>query len=522
LFFCCFSFFHFSMPAQELSLHIPLSNKNLDGALQIISLTDGYLMMGQSNCVEDRPLKTCLGLHRVDHSGSVVWQRAYPGEDDLLALRPNGRTMTIQDSIIFVATEGFVGEDIFIRMMAFRLADGELLYEQDHEFWPRPTAFFTTTLVPAESSELILAGHLRYPGLGEVFLLRFDRTLNLLQDRRLGQSPSSKRESRLDKGKQGGYLLAYKEFVFNTTVVTMIAELDEDLEIVQAREVPETYTGRPSSSPNLLDAPDGGYYLVSEVDYWDSIPLNHAQMWLWPTCVYKLGPAFELEWQYAFTAQGSAEHISAKLTAEGHVFGVGATDYFDFFNVFYPDRRSLDGWCFLLDVAGNLLWERRIADIRGTKGGRFWDGLQTGQGFAIAGVISRHNPTGVPFNNDPDVWFLTLDENGCWNGNCSDIIVIDGDSTSYTNAKELPTAGPPSKAYPNPTAGMLTLEREDAGFGRPRLARVADLSGRVVAEIALHAPKAILNLSGLPAGAYILTEWREGELLSTHKVIVQP
>jgi hypothetical protein len=38
----------------------------------------------------------------------------------------------------------------------------------------------------------------------------------------------------------------------------------------------------------------------------------------------------------------------------------------------------------------------------------------------------------------------------------------------------------------------------------------------------LHAPKAIINLSGLPAGAYILTEWREAELLGTHKVIVQP
>jgi hypothetical protein len=503
-------------------LHIPLSDSNLDGAKQLIELTDGYLLMGESHCAPTAPLVTCALIMRLSELGEVIWARAYPSKAGEQGLKPNGRTMALHGDTIFVAAEAFQGEQKTIRMMAFRLEDGELLYEQDHEFWPRPAAFFTTTLLAADQGELILAGHLRYPAQREVFLLRFDRALNLLQDRRLGQSPSSKRESRLDKGKQGGYLLAYKEFVFNTTVVTMIAELDEDLEIVQAREVPETYTGRPSSSPNLLDAPDGGYYLVSEVDYWDSIPLNHAQMWLWPTCVYKLGPAFELEWQYAFTAQGSAEHISAKLTAEGHVFGVGATDYFDFFNVFYPDRRSLDGWCFLLDVAGNLLWERRIADIRGTKGGRFWDGLQTGQGFAIAGVISRHNPTGVPFNNDPDVWFLTLDENGCWNGNCNDIIVIDGDSTSYTNAKELPTAGPLSKAYPNPTAGVLTLEREDAGFARPRLARVADLSGRVVAEIALHAPKAILNLSGLPTGTYILTEWREGELLSTHKVIVQP
>jgi hypothetical protein len=490
--------------------------------MQIISLADGYLMMGQSNCVEDRPLKTCLGLHRVDHSGSVVWQQAYPGEDNLLALRPNGRTMALQDSIIFVAAERFVGEDVFIRMMAFSLSDGGLLYEQDHEFWPRPAAFYTTTLVPAESGELILAGHLRYPGQGEVFLLRFDRELNLLEDRRLGHSPSSKQASRLDRGAQGGYLLTYGEFVFSTTIIMMIAELDEDLNVVQAREVPETYTTGKFNSPNLLDAPDGGYYLVAEADQRDSIPLAHQQMWPWPTCVYKLGPAFELEWQYAFTARGSAEHLSAKLTAEGHLFGVGGTDYFNVFDVFEPDRRSIDGWCFLLDVAGNLLWERRIADIRGTKGGRFWDGLQTERGFAIAGDINRLNPTGVPFNNDPDVWFLTLDENGCWNGNCNDIIVIDGDSTSYTNATERPTAGPPSKAYPNPTTGVLTLEREDAGFGRPRLARVADLSGRVVAEIALHAPKAILNLSGLPAGAYILTEWREGELLSTHKVIVQP
>ncbi len=178
---------------------------------------------------------------------------------------------------------------------------------------------------------------------------------------------------------------------------------------------------------------------------------------------------------------------------------------------------------FLMNPQGELLWERTIADIRNSDGGRFWHGQSTTKGFAFIGDIDLFNPTGVPFLNDPDLWFVTLDENGCWNDNCHERIVITGNATSTTTDSVVTSTtvnhqAMEIKLYPNPTNGILIIE---SGVKKPRLVRIHNAIGETISEFSLNAPKSTINLSHLDAGVYWISQIVDRQTIRTSKIIIK-
>ena len=73
-------------------------------------------------------------------------------------------------------------------------------------------------------------------------------------------------------------------------------------------------------------------------------------------------------------------------------------------------------------------------------------------------------------------------------------------------------------AYPNPTAGELSVEGDWRGGDRVRL---SDLFGRPLLERTLTTERDRLDLSLYPAGTYLLTLTRAGRPLKTLRIVRQ-
>lgn len=100
-------------------------------------------------------------------------------------------------------------------------------------------------------------------------------------------------------------------------------------------------------------------------------------------------------------------------------------------------------------------------------------------------------------------------------GNCqslpSNLIFV-----SLLDVKNLAAAN--VKLYPNPTTGMLTLDRTGANVNAK--ATVYNVVGQVMAEMDINKSKQDIDLTAMPAGNYILALRGEDGSVSTHKVMV--
>ncbi len=502
-------YFACSLFGQELSLAIPITPGQLsDGGFQIEQLEDGYLVMGQSGCIDSNIYITCLGLLRLDESGDATWSRTFDGSP-YGSLAPNGRTMVIHNDTIYVANMIWKTDHNEIRMMSFDM-DGNLLKEVDF-FIPYENTFFLRGMI-GTGEKLVAFSEVKQDGQHRVLIQDFDFQLNLLGEYHVGVSPYKKRGIDLKKRKGGGFVLAYGEQDIPSRATINIARLDEGYNVLLSAKMPDQ--GDFLQSVEVLETEDNGYVLSYLIDRTDLL----FEFWF-PTAVFGLDSLFNIEWEQVFVHRAEKQHISTVLTEDGNILGIGSSDYITILDV-YPGRVN-EGWCFLLGPEGDLLWDRIIADIRESKRCVLWHGLETNDGFVMTGAIDKDNPTGVPFLNDPEVWFLTLDKNGCWNSNCEEVIVITGDSTSITGTHEVPSAAPSMKAYPNPTMGLLTIETGQVGATKKRSVRVSGMDGRPVTAFGLTAPKSTVNLRGLENGVYIVTLMEDGMPVSSKKIIVQ-
>ena len=494
---------------QEYSLAIPITQNQLsDAGFQIQKVDDGYIILGQSGCIDTNVFIKCLGLLKTDDYGNPLWSANYDG-GPFGSLRPNGRTMFIRNDTIYVANMIWKTDHDEIRMMAFDM-EGNLLKTSDF-FIPYENTFFLRGMIGTEE-KLVVFSEAKQGGLHRVVIQDFDFQFNLLGEYHLGVSPNKKRDVILKKAEEGdGFYLAYGEQNNTLQSVMRFNQLDEGYNIVQSKQMPAL--GDLFSSTDFIETEEG-FMLAWNMDYshvlFDTFP--------YPTIVFGLDPEFEVEWEYIFVHKSAKQHISTIKTKEGSMLGIGGTDFLRI-QWIYPER-SFDGWVFLLDPLGELIWERVVIDTIDRGFGRLWHGVGTENGFTLVGDIDLPNLSGDPFFNDPEVWFLTLDNDGCWNGNCEDVIVITGDSTSITDAREATREGT-SRLFPNPTKGLLTIENGEGIFFKKQSVNVSDLNGKRIAVFELNAPRSTIDLSDLENGIYIVTQMTGGEPISSQKVVVQ-
>jgi type IX secretion system substrate protein len=492
---------------QELSLAIPVTpNKRADAGAQIATLDDGFLIAGKSFC-HDISNDYCLGLLKVDGQGNKIWSKVFDGNPE--------SGLEMKRTLLLIGDTAYVAADVWkngykeVRVMSFDL-DGNLSNQKDLAI-PYTSQLGLRGMVQ-DGNKLLVYGEVANNG-HRVFIEVLDLQFNLLEEHFIGNPSYDKRFMELNKLSGAGYVLAYGEGGF-LQVSVVITKLDENFNITFTKKTLQA--AEEFTSVNIYETDDKGFMLAWQKDLMFSL----SDTFPFPTAIYKLDSMANVEWEYVFAHKAAKQHISTVKVSGGKMLGIGATDYYGVHNI-YPERWA-DGWCFLIDTGGNLLWERSIADIRDSYGGRLWHGLETDNGFVLVGDIDKINPSGVPFLNDPEVWFLTLDENGCWNGNCEKYIVITGDTTSITDTKETKAATGEIVAYPNPTDGIITIECENCKAPElQRTIQVFDSSGRKIMETSLNAPKSIINLTHLDNGVYyIYILSSSGQYLPAKKIVV--
>jgi hypothetical protein len=500
---------------QEFSVNVPVTDKNSDAAFQVVEMNGNFLMLVSCFC-HDSLLVHCVGLTYVDSQGNTIWNHVFDGSPDI-DLRPNGWTMVVNDLGIFVAATIWKQTEnrTEVRIMSF---DFEGYLQQQSDFSLPNMAFVNTRKMYDYGEKLMLIGICRqtWANKQSVFTLSVDYTLQEFEERYF-MSEGTLGSIDLFHQNDGHYALAFGQR--SPLDELRLLKLNENLEVLTSEKVVEGFSI--TSQLNLFQTEDEGYILAWHKNLWFEDPNSYPE----PCAVYKLGAEGNMEWEYVFASEYSKEHIHVFPTSDGHIVGCGATDYFAKYDDEYPNA-VLCGWAFKLDMQGNLIWDRTIYDNRNAFSGRLFHSIETDSHYLMVGDINMYNPTGVPFLNDPDAWFLTLSKDGCWNDVCAQVILITSDSTAQVivSAEEV-TALPETDAeltlYPNPTSDVLTLEYDPAQGGSvERKALIFDLTGRLVLEIVLRAPRSIINLRHLGAGTYLVQQVIDGKPGTAHKVVV--
>lgn len=238
--------------------------------------------------------------------------------------------------------------------------------------------------------------------------------------------------------------------------------------------------------------------------------------------VYKLDASFEVEWEYFFLGEYETAAANAKLDSGGNLIAAGASLAYYSSDYFSDPGHALDGWAFAMSQEGELIWERSIADsVHRNYGSRLLDIVEAEEGYLLVDDLSLVNPDSFPFLNDPDIWLVTLDENGCWNGNCNRYIIITGETDSTTETDETAMTESTTTIYPNPSRGVVHISCEGCTSGQPRSVEVFGMNGKKHTEVQLLASKSTIDLSRLSSGTYLLVHSTAEGRKEVQKIIIK-
>jgi len=309
----------------------------------------------------------------------------------------------------------------------------------------------------------------------------------------------------------------------------ILNEYDLDLNLLKSfvynKDVNE-YT-----APNAYKTSDNGYICSWALDYesrfgkpffYDTFP--------YPPAVTKFDSSFNVEWEYFFIERTMTQTLSFTDVGKGKYLAAGGnTEFIDFDTLIPALGDAPGGYAFLITEDGEVEWRRYITDLRSNSPfGFFWDGCAIPGGYAFGGIIDTTKEVGDPFINDPASWIVTLDSNGCWNGNCNDhIIIINDDSSTTIEIDTMTTAVPQQpipnraeiKAYPNPSSGIVNVEFSQAAV---RSLHILSSDGNVLREIQTRGSKAILHIGGYPPGLYLIHVYDQNDKLEgVQKILLQ-
>jgi hypothetical protein len=285
------------------------------------------------------------------------------------------------------------------------------------------------------------------------------------------------------------------------------------------------------TAPNAYKTSDNGYICSWALDYdsrfgkpffFDTFP--------YPPAVAKFDSSFNVEWEYFFIERTMTQTLSFTDVGNGKYLGAGGnTEFIDFDTLITALGDAPGGYAFLITEDGDVEWRRYITDLRSNSfNGFFWDGCAIPGGYAFGGTIDTTKEVGDPFINDPASWIVTLDSNGCWNGNCNDHIIIINDDSSTTIPIDTMTTSINTEAvpgqmdvqvYPNPSSGLVNVEFEQS---EERYIRLVNMGGEVLHEVKSQSAKAIFHFGGYPPGMYLLHIFdAEGNLQGVQRILLQ-
>jgi len=233
--------------------------------------------------------------------------------------------------------------------------------------------------------------------------------------------------------------------------------------------------------------------------------------------VYKFDENYNFEWEYHFLHHTFKQGSTFEAVNDTLFLGCGDSGFIDF---------DSNGWVFLIDINGNIIWEHLILDRRlNDFGGYFADGVKTHDGYAMLGGGRIDGEPNSQWGDDPIAWLINLDENGCFNEECNTYIVIENDSTYFSFNLDFTTEIIPeipyqaSKIYPNPSNGIINIEHQNNNF---KHIQIINMQGKSIFENSTLYCKINNNVRGISKGMYVISiKDEQGKIISRGKMMVQ-
>ncbi len=496
---------------KELSINLDYVDKDADRLIQIEPYKGDFFVITESNGYKltSKGKLACGMVGRIDKFGKKIWNKFIVPDNVTDEYRYDGRRMIINKDTIIVIS--YIVNDSTLKQVLISkyLTDGTSLLQKkltvtgDYYYLTAGIYLFDNHYYVWTS-----ATSTQYQ------ILKYDLNFNKMDSLTINNFGVSNFGQFMTKTNDDKLLFSYSSYDSKFGESYHLLLLDKNLKTIK------NFTGfkntTTSSDVSIFAYPtaDNGFIVAWYKDGSSTL----ADTFAYPPVIFKLDSNFQKEWEYIFYHISLKELLSLRDIGNGQYLGSGASDYFE--TVDHnpnPIGGDYNGWAFLIDDKGKLYWERHIYDTRYTGCGALFDGIKTKTGFSFVGIMDTVKKVGDPFVNDPDGWFLTLDANGCWNGNCDTYILINTDTSSTVNTSNLVSEA--NKVYPNPTSGIITIENENT---ENSIAQIFNIEGKKLMEHHLEAKRSIINISDLYSGTYFLKILdKTQKLLSTQKIIIQ-
>ncbi len=500
--------------SQEISKKIPFWNGPKDTGKEIIVIHENEFLISIEGDCQDLydPLSNCIGIVHINANGEILNKILF---NDFSANIVLSHQNNIKYSNGFAYTYGYTSrsDSSYFYLYKSKLdGSNKILKKITHNTESHLDLF---RLIYYDDY-ILVNGRIKNESGHRYFFYKFDYEFKLIYEKYLPYDlldlydfsilrmddefvSSAIKLKRFDEG-------GFKLFHF-------IERFDNNFELVEQKVISENIGYR--NPTKIIKDEDGYIYVTNQSD----VSLEEDFAFPYPSIITKLSPELEVVWEHVFLHRSSKDILNVSFVNGFGIVGAGISSYF-YLQEEYENRNGADGWAFLINFDGNIMWERLFLDPDSTIATYVGAVTVLDEKLYFTGQFNYLVENPDPYINDIDTWLVSLDLNGCWNSNCEDLIIINGDSTNFVRNVLLHDIE--LKLYPNPTNEILVIEHINFDLNsNDQYLQIVSLDAKVLLKKEFNSPKTILNFRGMAPGVYFVNIVSKGVVVKSEKFIIQ-
>ncbi|NOT36268.1 MAG: hypothetical protein HOP11_02695 [Saprospiraceae bacterium] len=467
---------------QNVSKSIGFGNLTKEYALGCIEVDGDLLISAIVRCKldEDVPSEFCNCMLRIRPNGEVVWKKLMEFSTDYHSQLTGHVNMHRSGDSIIVSGMSRMGEKSYTRINICHI-NGYLIDQIDLETenfsWHQGMLFKNNTYILLNKIENISDPSLNFQ------ILRLN-------------SEFRKIDSVTIKSKyitNGGNILidSNNNYIIGAWGGNLIylTKLNNELQLDWLKIV-RTVKSLVFGLTYVSNGPNGNFYCCSPIENEFKQGVNAIE----GIGVFLISADGEVKWKLEYNGWYDIECYGIKTLENDDLLVFGTVNTYDIKNI-------SPAWVARISKDGKIIWNKIIIDSRFKHINHIITNVaidKINSNFLFTGVITDTFPDHYPTEKNPNVWFLTLDKNGCYNGNCADTIIIeDKIVNSIDNSNFL--SDDVVEFYPNPIQDHLNVKFKSR---EKRVLQICDNFGKVVYNIEIREDHINLNLNFLNSGVY--------------------
>lgn len=495
LLFCSYGLF----AQYTFSISYPASPDTADGGLQVVLLSDGYLIgcysVNQLNGLE------YPALLNISLDGAFVWNKSYywePYPSDI----GGGDPLSVLGQNIFVSCQtNSLSDNLNHQLLCFS-PEGDTVWTK---IYPGQYQDINMSVIGLLDSNLLIYGN---SNTDEFFdqtrLIKVDKSGEVIWDNIYGSEFGSSSPWNVAELPDSSIIMAFAacypgtQCFFNQYAA--ITKVDKNGNKLWTKTYNKSEGGTVKIRSWVLPLDEGRLALAWTRDtfHWSVDP--------YPPIIYFLDSLGNIESEYdGFVRPGNYYMSKLKRMSNGDMLGVGIT-------LDFSDGETTGGWLFRLTQQGELIWERRISDRRYPDlFGQFFDAIETPDG----GIIAVGNIATNSFQN-AEVWIVKLDSEGCIKPDCTadSIFITPVFEISSDDRKDL------YEINPNPANDFISVHISETLNIHEAALEIMDISGRRLGLIGLESHVQTISTSYLSNGIYLVRPLYNGHPMSARKMVI--